>query len=353
MIYNFRIDVLRNYVKIGELYCSNCIIKFDKNAEVSKGLQLTVSADKEKMTKEYRAIGSDPSSFTFNKFTDRIRPVLIRDDVEEYLGIYMVMASPEELTDIGSTYDLEAYDETMILKQACFTSRVNFTAGTKYLSVVNSLLTECGFTRVIEDPSDAVLSTDFEVAPGNTYLEVINSFLDGINYQHIHANNLGQIIVRSFDQTNEADHIYSDKKNMRIILPIQRNTDIYSLPNVITGLCSIPELDDPISYTRTNTNPDSLISIPSRGYKVTKVYQLNNVADLATLKDYVDRKFLESTQVTETVKIQTALEGGHEYGDMVQISTDLLSGLFYENSWEMRFGVSGTMTHELERRVSV
>ena len=353
MIYDFRIDILRDYVKIGELYCSDCTIKFDKGADVSKGMQLTVLADKEKMTREYRSIGSTPSSFTFNKFTDRIRPVMNRDGVETYLGIYMVMASPEKLTDLGSTYQLEAYDETMILKQACFTSRTNFTAGTRYLDVVNTLLTACGFSRVLEDPSDAVLASDFEVAPGKTYLEVINSFLDGINYQHVHANNLGEIIVKSYDQTIEADHIYSDRKKMSIILPIQKNTDIYALPNVITGLCSIPELDDPITYTRMNTNPDSLISIPSRGYKVTKIYNLNNVADLATLKDYVDRKFIESTQVTETVKVETYLEGGHEYGDMVQIDTDLLSGIFNETSWEMRFGVSGTMVHTLERRVSV
>lgn len=352
MIYDFRIDILRNNIKIGEALCDAGLVRFDKRADVSLGLQLSMSADRIRMQKAVS--GSGPAqTYTFDMFSDRLRPVLIKNGIESPLGTYMVIASPEKLSYTGSTYSVEAYDETMILKQAAFTERTNYTAGTRYLTVINSMLTACGFARVIEDPTEAVLATDIEVAPGRTYLEVINEFLDGINYEHVHADGNGNIYVQAVQDKQTADHIYSDKKNMSIIPPITRTTDIYSLPNVITGMVSLPEIDEPLVYTRENVNPDSKISIPSRGYKVVKIYNLSNSADESTLKDYVDQKYYEFSQITEKVEIVTEVEGNHLFGDTVQLDTNLIAGLYDETEWEIRFDSDGTMRHALERKIFV
>ena len=353
MIYDFRVDILRNYVKIGEALCSQCRIKFDKNADVKKGMQLTMSADKIKMTKAYQGLGQSVLEYAFDMFSDRLRPVVTIDGTEHPLGIYMVISAPESLSDTGSVYNLESYDESMILKQSAFTERTNYTAGTEYLTVINSILTACGFTRVVEDPTTAVLATDIEIAPGETYLSVLNTFLDGINYEHIYMDNDGYIHVQAVENKTTADFVYSDRKNMRIIPPITKTTDLYNLPNVLVGVCSLPELDDPITYTKENTDPNSKISIPSRGYKVVKVYNLYNTADQQALEDYIDQRYYESTQVTETVDISTAIEGGHVYGNTVQIDTSLLQGLFNETQWEIQIGSNGGMKHRLERKVFV
>ena len=265
----------------------------------------------------------------------------------------MAVSMPESLSDIGSEIRLEAYDETMILKQAAFTVRKFFPAGDRYLDIINSLLTECGFANVLEVNTDAVLSTDVEFEPGTTYLHAINSLLDGINYEHVHADSEGNIVIHPVMQKTQGDHIYSDLKNKRIVLPIKRTTDIYNLPNVITGIVSLPQMSEPITYTKVNEDTASEISVQKRGYRVVQVLNLNNIADADTLKEYIDQKYLDACQVTEEVELQTAPEGGHEYGDYVQISTELISGLFYERSWQMNFGTGATMTHVLERKVFV
>lgn len=352
MIYDFRIDILRNNIKIGEALCDAGLVRFDKRADVSLGLQLSMSADRIRMQKAVS--GSGPAqTYTFDMFSDRLRPVLIKNGIEYPLGTYMVMASPEKLSDTGSTYSVEAYDETMILKQAAFTERTNYTAGTRYLTVINSMLTACGFARVIENQTEAVLATDVEIAPGRTYLEVINEFLDGINYEHVHVDGKGNIYIQAIKDKMTADHIYSGKKNMSIIPPITRTTDIYSLPNVITGVVSLPEMDEPMVYTKENINPDSKISIPSRGYRVVKIINLNNIADESTLQSYIDQKYYEYSQITEQIEIDTTVEGNHSFGDTVQIDSDLISGLYNEIQWEIRLGSNGTMKHVLERKVFV
>lgn len=350
MQFDYRIDILRSGIPIGEVRCSSAVIRFDKNADVTKGMQLVVSADDIPMNKVVSGIGETPTSFVFDMFSDRLRPVLIVDGQEYPLGVYMIMAAPMALSDIGSSYRLETYDETMILKQAKYTQRTNYTAGSSYLNVINSILTTCGFTKIMQDNTNATLTEDIEVAPDTSYLEVINQLLDGINYEHIHADNNGWIHLKKASAKAEVDHYYS-ASNGSIKLPITRTTDVYDLPNVITGIVSLPEQEEPLYYTKENTDPNSAISIPRRGYRVTKVYRLRNIADLQTLKDYIDRKYLEASQITETVEIDTYCEGGHEFGDTVQIQTDLVAGLFNEIEWEMTLGPKGGMKHKVERRV--
>lgn len=352
MRYDFRFDILRNGIVIGEALCTSAVIKFNRDAEVTRAMQLDMSYDHIRMSKGIKSLGSETFTYVFQKFSDRIRPVIIVDGVEQFLGVFMIMATPEELNDTGSMIRLEAYDETMILKQAAFTERKTFLVGTEYLSAVNEMLTECGLVNVIETASDSVLMTDIEFAPGTTYLEAINTLLDGINYAHVHADSRGNIVVQPQPIRNTADHVYSDKKNQRIIPPIKRTTDIYSLPNVITGVVSLPELA-PITYTKINDDPASEISVPRRGYRVVQVHRLTNIADSQALKDFIDQKYLESSQVTEEATIETSPEGDHEFGDTVQIDTDLVTGLYTEREWQINVKADGSMTHVLERRVFV
>lgn len=336
---SFRVDLLRQNVKIGTARATAVSVTFRKKSDVCRGLKTTISADSFRMSPGIR----------FDTFNDRIRPVLIVNGREYSLGVFMVISAPETLSDTGSLIEIEGYDETMILKQAAYTERTNYSAGTKYLTIVNSILTECGFSQVITVDSDAVLPADVEIAPGETYLDTINYFLDGINYQHVHADSSGRILLQPNTEKMTADHVYSDQNGM-IAPPISHTTDIYNLPNVLVGVASGPDRE-PLSYVKENTDLNSQISIPKRGYKVVKIYDVNNVADQATLEAYIDQKYLDASQITETVNVETALEGGHEYGDTVHVKTKLISGLFNEIEWSI--DSKGKMKHTLERKVFV
>ena len=338
-VYDWKIEVIRNGVTIGELTALDCEILFDENADVKRSGKITFP------------IGLE--TIEFDAFRDRIRPVMIKGTNESQLGKYMVISMPESLSDTGSVYQIEMYDETMILHQAAMESRVYYAAGTSYQAVIEALLVECGLYDYSFTPTVSVLNSDREFAPGENYLKIINTLLDEINYEHIHAGLDGVLYLVPKVSKSSADHVYTDRRAYGLMKPIHRDTDIFSLPNVLVGVVSNPDEDTPLIYKIENTDPSSKISIPSRGYKVTKIYKLSNIASQQDLEDYITAEYLKSTQTTETAEFDTAAEPGHEFGDMVSLSTELISGLYREVGWSMRLGVRETMHHKLERKVFV
>lgn len=374
MIYNYRIDILRSGIKIGELLAGSCNIKFKKSAEVTKSMQIEMLKDVTKMSKIQKIVNEyiyfdgtrcfdgtwcfissayKTESLVFNMFTDRLKPYLLCDNKEYPLGIYMVIAAPEDIKDTGTTVQIEAYDETMILKQSILTDRTLYATGTKYLVVIENLLAKCGFANIYKENCDDVLQTDREFEPGTSYLEIINTLLAEINFNNIYADFEGNIYLTKIKQKITADFIYDDRKNFKIIGSIYKNTDIYDLPNVFVGIVSNPDLATSLKYTTVNEDVNSQISVINRGYKIMKLYELNNIASEVALKQYVDQKRLEASQVTETVKISTIPEGNHFYNSTIQIETNKLQGLYQEVGWQIDFGASGKMSHELERKVFV
>lgn len=341
MIYSFRVDILKDYVKAGEALARDCTIKFDETAEVTRGIQLDMSLDRIKM-----------SSIAFDRFTQRLRPVLTIDGVDYPLGVYMITTTPETLSPTGSYMQVEGYDETMILKQAKVDGRVYYASGTPYFTVINDLMTQCGLVNIIAESNSLTLATAREYELGTAYLDIINELCDEMNYEHVYADLSGYFhFARKVDRTT-ADTAYTDVKQLRMIKPIKRNTDIYDLPNVIVGVVSTPDRSK-MMYRAENNNLSSAISIPRRGYKVVQVLKLDNTADATTLKDYIDRKLLQAMQTTEVIEFDTMAEGGHEYGYMVSVDTALIEGLYRETGYTIKIGRTARMTHRLERKLYV
>lgn len=373
MIYKFRVDILKDYVKVGEALARSCIVKFDSNAEVMRGIQLDMSEENINMSNvPYKVrdwVYFDGTRYfnntwcfvdqvyevqpvAFDRFTQRLRPVMTYNGTDYPLGVYMITTTPETLNDTGNYMQVEGFDETMILKQAAINTRAYLAQGTAYITAIESLLTACGLTRVLADANTATLTTAREWETGTTYLQIVNELLDEINYDHVYADLNGYIHLHKKEDRTTADLAYDDVKNLRIIKPIKRTTDIYNLPNVLVGVVSNPEFSAQ-TYTATNTNLDSVLSIPRRGYRVTKVYKLNNIASYADLKAYIDRELMESMQTTEQVQFDTFAEGGHEYGTMISIDTKLLSGLYRETAYTINISRTARMTHTLERKIYV
>lgn len=373
MTYKYGIDIIRDRIKIGEFRSTSCSIKFDSTAEVMRSIKFDASKDNIVMNGIEEAISQiyfDGSRFfdgtwcfadhkysithmIIDLFTDRFRPYIEIDGTFHYLGYYMAMSAPETLSETGSEYSIEAYDETMILKQAKLDSRKLFSAGSAYTTAIERLLVECGFENIFSDPSTGALQTDREFETGTSYLEVINTLLAEINFNDVHINSDGYVYLTKIASKHEPDFVYSDKKDFKLISKISKDDDIYDLPNVLIGTVSNPDISDTIIYKKENNDPSSRISILKRGYKVVKVYSLSNIASESDLQDYIDQKYLESMQTTESVSIETIAEPEHEFGDYVQLSTDLISGLYQEKSWDMTLGTNGTMKHTLERKVFI
>jgi hypothetical protein len=344
MLTDFRIDILRNYIKVGEIFAESVNIHFDRSSEVMKGIRMHLH--KVKMSND---------SLSFDYFKDRIQPVLIHDGIEKPLGVFMVMANPKTMSDVLDYVSIEGYDETMILKQAAFENRQYYSAGTTFLSIIESILTTHGISNVYKIDSTATLSQDLEFAVGDNCLTAINALLDAINYQHLWQDATGRFYLMPVMSPTEADFKYTDRKHDGFLLDnIEEGTDIYNLPNVVIGVWSSPDADDPIVYKKVNDDPMSVISTISRGYRVVKRVDLRNIASETELKDYVDRVAFEATQATETVSFTTIIEANHEPNTAVQLDTEDIAGLFIETGWDMTISTSKySMRHTAERKVFV
>lgn len=371
---DFRMDILRNNIPIGVMLCRSVSIKYDSAAAVKRGMQCVLYSDRQEMSEIRKKVrdwiyfdgsrsfdGSwsfwdqiyETVTYSFDMFSDRLRPVLIEDGKESSLGTFMIIAAPKTLSETGSYLSIEAYDETMLLKQAALTQRAYYSTGTSYMSIISNLLTECGFANIISDSSSATLRTDREFEIGESYIDIINTLLEEMNYYPVYAGADGYIYLKKKTDKLAADFIYRDKKDFKLIGTIEENTDIYEKPNVLVGVISNPKLA-PYTYTKVNSDPLSAVSTVRRGYRVVKVYKMSNMATEADLRDYIDAEMLGAMQTTETVRFLTIAESGHDYRSAIQLASDLISGFYIETEWQMDITVnSARMTHVAERKMFV
>ena len=372
--YEWRLDIIRKHVKIGEARMKSCTVDFVEDADVTRTMKASVPVDGFNITDVLLKQDEDMIYFdgtrcfdgtwcftsvngawvivdnSFDMFSDRLRPVMLIDGNEFNFGDFMVMAAPLEDDGKEYVYDIEAYDETMTLKQAALTERKYYAAGTSYLTIIGGMLTDCGLSKVVVEPSNSQITIDHEYEIGKPYLEVINELLDEIGYSHIYAGQSGYIYLKHNETKYIADYVYDDN-NSTIVDSIKTDTDIYSLPNVVVGYVSSPDIPTVMKYKRENNNPKSVISTVRRGYSVVKAFELNDCPDMSTLQLAVDNKFLESTQATETATVSTMPDGNHSFGSYVSLGQNGENSLFREVGWSIEFG--GNMTHSLERKAFV
>lgn len=372
--YDWRVDLIRRHAKIGEAKIKECTVDFIENADVMRTMKVKVPKDGFEvenilLKQDEEVIYFDGSrcfdgtwSFTsvygiwvkstnqFDMFSDRLRPVMIINGKEYQLGDFIVVSAPLEDDGKEYYYDIEAYDETMILKQSALTERKYFAAGTQYFSIISSLIVDCGLSRILGDNTNLTITVDHEYAIGTPYLTIINDLLDEINYSHVYSGLDGYLFLTRNATKIVADYNYTEH-NSTIIEPVRTDTDIYSLPNVIVGYSSSPDSATVLRYEKVNNNPDSVISTVRRGYNVVETFQLDDCPDITTLQEAVNYKYLSATQATETATVKTMPDGYHAFGTYINLEQKDLSKLFREVGWSIEF--NGEMTHTLERKAYV
>ena len=372
--YDWRIDLIKNHAKIGEAKFTSCTVDFVENADVTRTMKAKIPVDGFEVKNIFIKQNEDNIYFDgtrcfdgtwcftsinglwistdnkFDMFADRLRPIVIIDDVEYALGDYMIIGAPMESDGKETYYNIEAYDETMIVKQSALTERKYFAAGTEYMQVISELLVDCGLSRIMGDNTNAAITIDHEYGLGTSHLNIVNDLLEEINYSPIYAGTDGYVFLSQNKSKIVGDYIYTDK-NSTLIDSIKTDTDIFSLPNVLVGYTSSPDTTEVLKYTKVNDDPKSAISVGRRGYNVVEAFQLDDCPDLATLTALVNFKYVEATQATETVTIRTMPDGNHPYGSYVNLSHGENAGLYREIGWSIEF--CGTMQHTLRRKVFV
>ena len=102
--------------------------------------------------------------------------------IEWPLGVFM-MSSPARRNEGKRTKsDVEAYDESLILREDKFTDRYFIPAGTGYITVITSILNGAGIWKINITPHPGVTNVDKEFEIGTEKLTAVNQLLAEINY---------------------------------------------------------------------------------------------------------------------------------------------------------------------------
>lgn len=367
-----RVAILRNGIEIGELNCIDVEVRYDSKAKVKRGCQITCNS-KENMKSysekvyDFLFAGDDTfpgddtytvkneyedKPFVFNKVSDRLQVFLVKDGLEESLGIFMIISSPKKDTGLLETYNFECYDESMKLDQNQIEDRLFIPVGTSYLSEIKRLLVNKGFTLIISDDSSSLFLSDREWEAGSDILDIINELLVEINFSEFHINSNGYAMLLKKQTKYTSDFIYKLGENSVIEPGTNEEFDIYSIPNIFVGVVSNPDVPL-MRYKVVNDRLDSSISTVNRGYELTKYYKLNNIASQIELEEFIKNVFNDSLQKTEKISFNSEQQAGHEYECTVQIDTNSIKGLFVETEWTIKLGVKGNMTHVAERKVFI
>lgn len=366
MIYKYEAEILRNGISIGYFNLEGGNIKFDSKAKVKKASQITVSAepffykvvDYTVDNRTYPSVLLFPSSNTFmgiyektikdfklELFNDRIQLSVIKNGDKYILGKFLVVSAPIKYEVNKKIMNLELYDESIILSQKLTDERLFVAAGTNYINAILSLLADAGFDDVKYDTTDLTLTIDKEYEIGISYLDIINELLSEINFNQLYIDNLGNVILKKDVESYTPTHIYNPDKVL-IEENYSNEEDIYMVPNVFIGMVSTPD-KELLTYKKENVDILFKLSIPNRGFKITEIHKLKDIASQGELEDFINKRYLDSLNILETVNVTTEIEGNHGLMDLIQLDLKV-KGLFKETSYTINF-TSNNMQHVLER----
>lgn len=336
---NFRYDVLRNGVKLTQLYAvegSEPIISMDRNAEIKLSLK-----------------GDFWKNPLMDMLTDHIRPYVILDGLEYPLGEYIVTTLTELYAQNMSQYSIEAYDLTYLIKETRIEDVSEISDGNRYTDVIQALVITSGISMILTDESAETIKTyreDWEI--GTSHLTICNDLLSEINYTSIWCDLSGNIRITKYIHPNSKgiQHTYVNTEFSVLRDDCSKETDVFDKFNVFRCIVSNPDYDTPMVAIAVNDDPSSMLSTVRRGRRFSPVIKLNNIASQKELQDYADNLKLRSMQINETISFTTAIIPDHAVGDIIALHNDNInSSIYEEDSWSIPMRYDGEMTHKARR----
>lgn len=335
----------KNEKKIGIIDDISGSFSFDSNAEIKGTANFTMNE------KGYKEI---------DFLSERIRPVFClqigKDVLKWEQGIYL-LSSPNRIERQGGIYrDIEAYDKGLILKEDRVDNRYFIPKGTLYTSAIRSLILSAGITKISIQESNLELSVDKEYEIGTSKLTIINDLLKSINYNSLYFDPNGFCVARKYINPKERryEFTYVTDENSIIIPGASETLDAFSIPNKFVRYVENPETGYLISVF-VNDKASNKLSTVNRGRVITDIQPVNDIADQATLDEYVKRVATEKSLVFGGMQFTTLAMPHHTYLDCLYIKNNTLdvSEKFIETSWRINAKGEYYMTHTCKKVVEL
>lgn len=287
-----------------------------------------------------------------NFISDKLHISIEINGVTYPLGIFCVTTETPKMSAGLELVDIEAYSLLYILEQCKLEVRRTFTKGTSYLTVIQSLIADAGFTNYAVDDSTLTLSTDREDWEiGTSYLTIINDLLAEINYNSLWVDHSGQIRATKYTapDISNVTHTYVEGVNSLISDEYTITSDYFDKANVFIVLCDNPELDETMRAESVNDDPNLPYSTVNLGRRVPTITYLNNTPSQEELQTYADNLKAKSRQTNEIIEIVTAINPTHESYETLLIQVGNAAGIYREIGYEITLTASGQMKHTAER----
>lgn len=334
----YRIDVLRGNTVVGQAEYTSCSITCDKDSQVKYSASITVrEAD------------------WIDWHGDFLQPVMELEAMGQRFVFPFVPMKPMSVkcTVRGgmALRQVEAYDETVALQDNSIGRRLFIPKGSVYTAVLDGLLREVGFSRVQIDASSATVADDREDwEKDDSIFDIVNQLLGEIGYTSLTVDRDGVLVARKdLGYTGETVGIsYREAGNSILLAERETELDAFGRPNVFIGEVNNPALEEPLSYTYINEDPQSPVSTIRTRKRNTAVRRWDNVASQEILADNVRRWAREETEAYEVSTLQTSIMPHHGVGELVTVEAGELQGVYQETGWsidELRPG--GTMSHSI------
>lgn len=320
-----------------------------KKIEAYGNVTLNHSAESELKT---TVSGTFFKYYGINFISDKLHVSFEINGVTYPLGIFCVTTETPKMSAGAELVDIEAYSLLYILEQCKIETRKTFAKGTAYLTVIQTLIADAGFTNYAVDDSALTLSTDREDWEiGTSYLTIINDLLAEINYNSLWVDHNGRIRATKYTapDISNVTHKYVEGINSLISAEYTITSDYFDKPNVFIVLCDNPELDETMRAESVNDDPNLPYSTVNLGRRVPSITYLNNTPSQEELQTYADNLRAKSRQTNEVIEIVTAIDPTHESYETLLIQVGNAAGIYREIGYEITLSSSGQMKHTAER----
>lgn len=273
-------------------------------------------------------------------------------------GVFL-LTSPTKAT--GSSADVvvrevDAYDQTIVLRDDKVTDRYTVAAATNYITAVKAVLDGAGVTAQNLTATSSTLPVARDWAPGTPKLTIVNDLLAAINYRSLHFDADGRATARPYlsPATAAPEWTYADDE-ISVLSPVMALTlDLFEVPNEWVLVVSEPDRTV-LTSTYTNENEQSPTSTVNRDRTIVDFRTDTDAVDQSTLDAKVERLAFEASQVYESIDIQTAIMPFHDDADVLELAYSPLEidDKFSEHTWGFEFRAGSWMTHRVRRVVEI
>lgn len=271
------------------------------------------------------------------------------------LGRYSVTTEKPGMQGGVAVVEIEGYSVLWILKQ-CKTETVRtWTVGTSYVTVINGLLAEAGFSSYDIEPTAAVLATDrADWDMGTEFLTIINDLLAEINYNMLFADFTGTIRATKYvaPTVEGVTHTYTEGENSVIDANYTTEADRYDVANVFIVICDNPEMEGTMRAEAVNNDPRSPYSVASLGRRVPEIVRVDNTPGMTELQETADRLRAESLQTEERIEVTTAIMPDHGANETLLVQVGEIAGVYRETGFEIELSETGQMKHRATRVIT-